>query len=105
MTAPVHFPTATERAAVVTAAAEPADFEAIAQGAGIPKAGRIRHWFEQGWCAAARSDVLMHGGTDHALVRYALRFSHAEAGDRPARRAFAKGVRAKLADYRSRGII
>lgn len=101
MTASIHFLTGSER----TAAAEPADFDAIAQGAGIPTAGRIRHWFEQGWCAATRSDVLMRGGTDDALVRYALRSSHAEANDRPARRAFAKGVRAKLTDYRARGLI
>ena len=81
------------------------DLDAIATSAGIPKAGRTRHWFEQGWCTAAKSDVLMHGGSDDAMVRYALHWDGPAPADRTARRAFAKGVRAKLAFYRSRGII
>lgn len=88
-----------------TATAPAPDIDVIATSAGIPRAGRTRHWFEQGWCAAAKSDVLMHGGSDDAMVRYALRWDGPATADRTARRAFAKGVRAKLAYYRSRGII
>lgn len=65
---------------------------------------RAQRWYDAGWCAAAAADVLSHPGSDLAKVRRALR-ALTERGitDAAARRSYAQGVRAKLADYRAQG--
>lgn len=67
---------------------------------------KATRWFDAGWCAGAAADVLGHPGSDTAKVRRALR-TLTEQGitDRPARRSYAQGVRAKLADYRAKGLL
>jgi len=67
---------------------------------------KARRWYDSGWCAAAATEILTHPGSDTAKVRRALR-TLTERGitDRAARRNYALGVRAKLAQYRELGLI
>lgn len=67
---------------------------------------KARRWFDSGWCAAAAAEILTHPGSDTAKVRRALR-TLTERGitDRSARRNYALGVRAKIAQYREQGLI
>ncbi|WP_006243938.1 hypothetical protein [Mycolicibacterium tusciae] len=67
---------------------------------------KARRWYDSGWCAAAATEILIHPGSDTAKVRRALR-TLTERGitDRAARRNYALGVRAKLAQYRELGLI
>ncbi|QFG09463.1 hypothetical protein I5H08_gp024 [Mycobacterium phage Yuna] len=66
-------------------------------------------WAVNGQAYATKRDVALHAGSDLARVRKALALL---AVDSPAvelsaanRRAFAQGVRAKLAEYRAAGVI
>jgi len=81
------------------------DYPAARAAAGIPAAGRLLHWFDSGWCAAAHREVALRPGSDHARVRYALRQFGPERDSRSCRAVFAKGVRAKLAHYRALGLL
>ncbi|MGD9622179.1 MAG: hypothetical protein AB7G47_19325 [Mycolicibacterium sp.] len=69
----------------------------------LPRAGIAARWFDSGWCAAADREVLHYPGGDDARVRYALHRFGPDMANRTGRRAFAKGVRAKLAYYRRAG--
>lgn len=67
---------------------------------------KAQRWFDSGWCAAAAADVLTHPSSDTAEARLALR-TLTEQGitDAAARRNYAKGVRAKLTDYREKSLL
>ncbi|MCB1286366.1 MAG: hypothetical protein KDB47_01390 [Mycobacterium sp.] len=67
---------------------------------------KAQRWFDSGWCAAAAADIATHPGSDTAKVRRALRaLTDQGITDTAARRSYAKGVRAKLAEYRAQGLI
>uniref|UniRef100_A0A5Q5BTC1 Uncharacterized protein n=2 Tax=unclassified Mycobacterium TaxID=2642494 RepID=A0A5Q5BTC1_MYCSS len=67
---------------------------------------KAQRWFDAGCCAAAAADVLTHPGSDTAKVRRALRtLTDQGITDTAARRSYAKGVRAKLTDYRAQGLL
>ncbi|MDO2396051.1 hypothetical protein QRB38_19955 [Mycobacterium avium subsp. hominissuis] len=67
---------------------------------------KAQRWYDAGWCAAAAADVLNHPGSDLAKVRRALRpLTERGITEAAARRSYAQGVRAKLADYRAKGLL
>jgi hypothetical protein len=67
---------------------------------------KAQRWFDSGWCAAAAADVLNHPGSDTAKVQRSMRgLTDQGITDAAARRSYAKGVRAKLAQYRERGLL
>lgn len=81
------------------------EYHQAREAAGIPADGTAQRWFDNGWSAGANPDVALHRGSEIARVRYALRRFGPGSDNRVGRRAFAKGVRAKLAHYRALGAI
>lgn len=81
------------------------EYREAREAAGIPADGKAQRWFDNGWSAGANRDVALHGGGENAQVRYALHRFGPGMDNRVGRRAFAKGVRAKLAHYRGLGVI
>lgn len=67
---------------------------------------KAQRWYDAGWCAAAAADVLTHPGSDLAKVRHVLReLTERGIAEPAARRSYAQGVRAKLDDYRAKGLL
>ncbi|AXC35823.1 hypothetical protein I5G94_gp025 [Mycobacterium phage Beezoo] len=66
-------------------------------------------WATNGQAYATKREVVLHPGTDLARVRKALALLAVESPlvelSAANRRAFARGVRAKLAQYREAGLI